>query len=89
MFCSANFYKAASWILKGYNKQMELNEDERNVLFLAIKARAAQSVIGAYYTVSIEPENRVYLMSEASKAEIILQSLAKIRNEEFYRFIHH
>ena len=64
---------------------MKLNEDERNVLFVAIKARAAQSVIGAYYTVSIEPENREYLMSEASKAEIILQRLAKIDDEEFFR----
>ena len=84
---SGNFYEPASWVLSGYEDEIKLTDDERNVIFLAIKARASQSVIGAYYTVSIEPENREYLMSEASKAEVILNELCKIDNAEFLKLI--
>ena len=53
---------------------------------MSVKARAAQSVIGAYYTVSLEPENREYLMSEASEAETILNLMAKMEMNEFLQF---
>lgn len=82
-----NFYEAASWVLKGYQEVIQLSNDELQVLFLAIKTRAAQSVIGAYYTVSIEPENREYLMSEAGQAEILLNKLSKITNENFLKLV--
>ena len=53
----------------------KLSETERKGLLLAVKARAAQSVIGGYYTASIEPENREYLMSECSVAEKLLHEI--------------
>jgi len=73
--------------LSGYQEEAKLTDEERNILFLAIKARASQSIIGAYHTVSIEPENREYLMSEASKAEIILNKMCKINNDDFFKII--
>ena len=58
------------WVLKGYRKVIQLSDDEFEVLFLAIKTRAAMSVIAAYHTVLIDPINRQYLMSEAGQAQI-------------------
>ena len=62
-----------AWILIFIN--YKLSETERKGLLLAVKARAAQSVIGGYYTASIEPENREYLMSECSIAEKLLHEI--------------
>ena len=71
--------------MKGYRKVIQLSDDEFEVLFLAIKTRAAMSVIAAYHTVLIEPENREYLMSEAGQAEILLNKLSNITNENFLK----
>ena len=83
---SDNFLNAAKWVLSGYRGIFDLTEDEKSSIFVAVKARAAQSLIGAYYTVSLEPENREYLMSEASEAETILNLMAKMEMNEFLQF---
>ena len=86
-FISANFYDAAKWVLSGYEEVQKLSKLEMDIIFMVIKVRAAQSVIGAYFTVSIEPENREYLMSEAGKAEIILNKMSLISDKTFHEKI--
>lgn len=84
---NANFYDAAKWVLSGYEEVQKLSKLEMDIIFMVIKVRAAQSVIGAYFTVSIEPENREYLMSEAGKAEIILNKMSLISDKTFHEKI--
>jgi len=68
-------YEVLANVMKGYKSRRTLLPDEQNGLFLAVKARAAQSVIGGYYTAQLEPHNRAYLMSECSVAEAILHEI--------------
>ena len=41
-----NFLDAAKWVLSGYREVFDLTDDEADTVFVAVKARAAQSVIG-------------------------------------------
>ena len=68
-------YDVLTQVMTGYKSRRTMLLDERNGLFLAVKARAAQSVIGGYYTAQLEPENRAYLMSECAVAEKILHEV--------------
>ena len=68
-------YEVLANVMEGYKSRRTLLPDEHNGLFLAVKARAAQSVIGGYYTAQLEPHNRAYLMSECSVAEAILHEI--------------
>jgi len=72
---NGDYYNIATQVYLGYISARSLSETERKGLLLAVKARAAQSVIGGYYTASIEPENREYLMSECSVAEKLLHEI--------------
>ena len=68
-------YDVLTQVMTGYKSRRTMLPDERNGLFLAVKARATQSVIGGYYTAQLEPENRAYLMSECAVAEKILHEV--------------
>jgi len=41
-------YEPIRWLLSGYFKCRKLTEDEKNAVYFAVKARAAQSVLGNY-----------------------------------------
>ena len=72
-------YKVVKQVLSGYQAERKLLAEEKTGLLLAVKARACQSVIGGYYTATLEPENREYLMSECSVAEKILHEVDESR----------
>ncbi|CBY42781.1 unnamed protein product, partial [Oikopleura dioica] len=80
-------YEPIRWLLSGYFKCRKLTEDEKNAVYFAVKARAAQSVLGAYHTLSTEPENREYLLSEAGPAEQLLNEMQGLTSEEFLQKI--
>ncbi|CAG5110037.1 Oidioi.mRNA.OKI2018_I69.chr2.g4488.t1.cds [Oikopleura dioica] len=76
-------YQPISWLLRGYLHSRKLTEAEINAIYYAVRARAAQSVLGAYHTLSTEPENREYLLSEAGPAEKLLNEMQNLTKEQF------
>lgn len=68
-------------VLAGWESVLPLNEAEKECLYVLVLSRFCQSLVIARYAVTLNPENREYLMTTSKKGVHILHQLWELGKE--------
>lgn len=69
-------------ILAGWESVLPLNEAERDCLYVLVMSRFCQSIVLAYHSVTLHPENADYLLTTSRTGMSILSQFWKLGKEK-------